>query len=277
MSKRISIVLLICIFFSAYVFGSDNLVLNGGYEDWVDGLPEHFIKVGTVGIVEAVEDDAKSGSFSVKISHAQMGTTYVYQLVDVEPETNYLLTVWLKGENINSSTFGGQVRIYDQGGNKLIYEGQPLVGTFGWREYKMLFNSGSHSAFRFMAPMLTNVRSGAIYADDLSIRPLAIDDLDISIEPQIIPADGETSSVVEISCSNLFSSGLLFRVAGVQMLDTNNDEIEEIQFNNETGKASFKITGTTAGDYPIEFSSDGGTTWFPLNGFPQVKIVSTRN
>lgn len=99
--KAIMCVLTIFIFFlSSLAFSSeiraDNLLLNSSFEDATNGMPNSWAKnVSTATL--STSSTAKTGTASASINktNSTTGTIYLYQDVDIEPNSYYSLAGWV--------------------------------------------------------------------------------------------------------------------------------------------------------------------------------------
>ena len=152
-----------------------NLVQNGGFEiagqmpddyalDWdAEGEPEAHLSRD--------EQYAHSGTSSVRIYSSIAGDAWFEQELTVEPETQYMLTGWIKTENVDSGT-GATL--------SLIGTWSQSAGRFGttdWTRVVLGFNSGTMTKIKIGARLGESwYRSkGTAWFDDIRLTPIRPD------------------------------------------------------------------------------------------------------
>lgn len=129
-AKRTALLLLLAV---AYSQSSYSQIANPGFEEgwagWIDGDPS--------GSGTALSNDASSGEQSIKLSEE---SSYVAQVVEVLPNTNYLASVWIRG----TGNLGVKV------GDELLFEQKTERGR-GWGALNLGFNSGDFSQVTIFA------------------------------------------------------------------------------------------------------------------------------
>ena len=117
-------------------------------------------------------DVSHSGSSSAMIINWTTNDAQFSQNVTVEPNTNYLLTGWIKTESVSNGT-GANLCI---GGTWTHTEG--LSGTHDWTFVRLSFNSGSNTQINIATRLgyWGSLSVGMAWFDDLRLTPLRSDD-----------------------------------------------------------------------------------------------------
>lgn len=123
------------------------------------------------GLLTWDDTQAHSGSKSVKIEATTPNDARWIQTVNVQPNTLYELSGWIKTENVGHSP-----QEVDAGANISLlgeYIRTPaLIGTHDWTWVSQVFNSGSHTQL-VIAPRLgfwSGTTTGIAWFDDLQLR-----------------------------------------------------------------------------------------------------------
>ena len=117
------------------------------------------------------ESNAHSGAASVKITAPTISDARFLQEVTVEPETPYVLSGWIKTENVSEGA-GANLSLF---GTWTHTEG--LVGTNDWTRVSLWFKSGSATRITIGARLgyWTAPSSGTVWFDDLRLTRLTPD------------------------------------------------------------------------------------------------------
>jgi dolichyl-phosphate-mannose-protein mannosyltransferase len=101
-----------------------------------------------------------------------MNDAWFSQNVNVEPNTTYLLTGWIKTQNV---AYGAGAN-FCLAGTWTHTEG--VFGTRDWTFVRLLFNSGSDTQINIGARLgyWDNLSAGTAWFDDLRLTPLRTDD-----------------------------------------------------------------------------------------------------
>jgi len=122
------------------------LIVNPSFEELKDGKPLGWraVTYQPEAVLE-VDNLARSGQKSVKISSANGADTSWSTIVKVKPYSRYRLTGWIKTRDIKSA--GGQgvlLNIHQQPG----MVSRALTGTNDWTRIELVFDSGLNDAFQ---------------------------------------------------------------------------------------------------------------------------------
>ena len=126
-----------------------NELVNGGFEDgntsptgwWTYAYDPESIRY------DWGDGEAKAGLKSVKISSTIPNDGRWQQTVDVEPNSDYRLSGWIKTENVAHTT-----ESEDVGANLSIASTRThtpaLIGTHDWTYVSVIFNRAEHTGYR---------------------------------------------------------------------------------------------------------------------------------
>ena len=117
-------------------------------------------------------DVSRSGSSSIRITASTVNDAWFSQNVTIEPNTPYLLTGWIKTQNVASGA-----------GANLCLAGtwthtQGVSATKDWTFVRLFFNSGSDTQINIGARLgyWSNVSTGTAWFDDLRLTPVRPDE-----------------------------------------------------------------------------------------------------
>ena len=161
-----------------------NLVFNGGFEqvddrgllegwgNWLKELPEP-------NCITVDDTVARSGKRSLKIIHKKP-TSYsmMTRRVEFESHKHYIITAWIKGENIKPGDGAMLARLYigKEGGNAFKCS-RTFSGTFDWRLIEIgPFDVGDRTWVN-MIPYLHH-STGTVWYDNITMRLVTQADLD---------------------------------------------------------------------------------------------------
>lgn len=155
-------------------FSTGNLLLNGGFENG-DYLPTNWLPDSWASGAEFIWDNTQSyqGNRSIKISLATPNDARWVQGVTVQPNTDYRLSGWIKTENVAHTS-----ETIDAGANLSVYgtwtHTSGLIGTNGWTNTSMTFNSGSSSQIVIAARLgyWSGTTTGTAWFDELRLEPV---------------------------------------------------------------------------------------------------------
>ena len=153
-----------------------NLLNNPGFElpvDTPDAAPLNWTtsQVYPVSNFARDHDVSHSSSSSIRIITSTMNDAWFSQNVNVEPNTTYLLTGWIKTQSV----------AYGVGANLCAGTSTHTEGVFGTRDWtfvRLWFNSGSDTQISIGARLgyWGNISAGTAWFDDLRLTPLRPDD-----------------------------------------------------------------------------------------------------
>jgi hypothetical protein len=115
-----------------------------------------------------------SGNQSARIT-SEGKTLWLTQEVTLKPNTDYLLTVWVKGDKIESDKEGAMAMVWQgTGWDKCLASFGPLKGTFDWTNKDAMgrdsitFRTGNET--KYMIKLTLYNSKGTVWFDDIAIR-----------------------------------------------------------------------------------------------------------
>lgn len=182
------VVLLLAILFPWGVVAQEEqapeLVFNGGFERVdANGMPEGWgnwlKKLPEPNCITVDDTVAHSGKRSLKINHKK-ATSYsmMTRRVEFEPQKDYIITAWIKGEDIKPGDGSMLARLYigKEGGN--TFNGsKAFSGTFDWRFIEIGPFEVGNRTWVDLIPYLHRA-TGTVWFDDLGMRLMTQTDLD---------------------------------------------------------------------------------------------------
>lgn len=152
------------------------MVKNAGFELPLDspGLsPIDWTTGQWMPVVHFSRDDrtVHSGAWSVSITASTNNDGWFSQQVTVEPETQYMLTGWIKTKNVSAGA-GANLSLV---GTWTHTEG--LLGTNDWTQVSLWFNSGSNTQITIGARLgyWNGTSMGTAWFDDIRLTPVVPD------------------------------------------------------------------------------------------------------
>jgi hypothetical protein len=118
-------------------------------------------------------DVVHEGSHSIKIAADRPNDAAWIQTISLQPETNYLLSGWVKTENVLHTS-----ESVDAGANLSLYgtweRTTAKTGTTDWTEVRMTFNSGSTGTVTIAARLgfSSGTTTGTAWYDDLRVTEI---------------------------------------------------------------------------------------------------------
>lgn len=177
--KRFALPALMIALFAANLRGEENnIVMNGDFSvfrkstgavgGWRKAWPQNQ---GTAG---ADKETFKSSPSSFKMSNesADQDTLQV-QYIKLKPKTEYVLSFWMKGENIKGKTPRDGARYFLLHKGKTFRDGscrglwKPATGSFDWTKVELSFNSEDKTVLALLLGL--RKASGTVWYDDLQI------------------------------------------------------------------------------------------------------------
>ena len=177
-----------------------DLVTNGGFELPVDVPTAEPLNWDTGQWMPYSQfsrdyDNAHSGGSSLRIKSPTANDAWLWQPVAVEPETPYVLTGWIKTENVSAGV-GANLSIV---GTWTHTEG--FTGTNDWTRVSLWFNSGANTQITIGARLgyWSSLCSGTAWFDDLRLRPIKLDGTHPSWKILVLIYDKTDAVVTDIT------------------------------------------------------------------------------
>ena len=153
------------------------MIKNGGFElplsPAYNPYPLNWNTGQSMPVVHFSRDDrnVRSGSWSVSIQAATINDAWFFQEMTVEPEKQYMLTGWIKTQNV-SNGIGANLSLI---GTWTHTKG--LLGTNDWTRVSLPFASGSSTTITIGARLgyWNGLSTGTAWFDDLRITPIIPD------------------------------------------------------------------------------------------------------
>lgn len=144
-----------------------SVLVNGGFEDGSNGWELNSSSATIV-------DDARTGNGALQLSNVSMWGSAAVQTITVEPNTNYVVNVWVKRE-AGTKPFNLFLMNGETNANLTIVEGQIWFNTADsdWTERTIIVNTGD-------ATSMTLKWSAEVANDGIML----IDDMQVYIEGQ---------------------------------------------------------------------------------------------
>jgi len=158
-----------------FVPESGNLFRNGGFEEYRGNNFTGYRFHDQPGVVSFVDTNVfHSGKTSIRLENFtanQYGHGRIMQEIKVKPWRLYLVSLWVKTENLKpSDAFNLQVLVE---GRSLSPRQFKLPPTSDWRKISMVFNSMDYETVRVYAGMWGG-RGGKLWLDDWEVKELGI-------------------------------------------------------------------------------------------------------
>ncbi len=226
---------------------SPNLVFNGSFERVNErGLPEGWSnwlkKLPEPNCITVDDSVAHSGERSLKISHRKP-TSYsmMTRRVEFEPHRHYVITGWIKGENIKPGDGAMLARLYiGKEGGSTFKCSRTFSGAFDWRFIEIgPFDVGDRT-WVSMIPYLHH-STGTVWYDDITMRLVTQADLDRRAQKRA-------------------RDRLLNDLARVYLVAQESDDAEVLA-QEKTLRERVQKTD----DLPTSFKTRNGPPYFPLH------------
>ena len=173
---------MVCSLAAPPAFGSgQNELTNGSFEDSSGdpNTPAGWLRQAYVPGAALTWDSttAHDGLLSVRISNPTPNDTAWTQTVTLQPDRNYLLSGWIKTDNVAHTTQG-----VDAGANLCVWgtwqRSAPITGTNDWTYVRLVFNSGPTGTVTIGARVgyWAGVTSGTAWFDDLRVTEILASD-----------------------------------------------------------------------------------------------------
>ncbi|HKS97064.1 MAG TPA: hypothetical protein VJV74_13150, partial [Terriglobia bacterium] len=158
----------------------DNLVFNGSFEATPlnAGFDWHFAEVPFLSL-DFSAPQAYRGARCLRLEFASRNDLFqpVYEFVPVTPGQPYVLTGYVRSDNITSDT-GPELRVFDPAHpENLDASTETTVGTTPWHPVSVNFRPGPDTRFVMLAVRRSRSRtfpteiSGSFWVDAISIKP----------------------------------------------------------------------------------------------------------
>ena len=155
------------------VFVGD-LLMNGSFENGIDTPSDWMWNAWQQSAIPTWDDsNASSGDKSARIDSTTPNDARWIQSVEVEPDTLYFLSGWIKTENV-----GHTEESVDAGANLCLYDtwtrSEGVFGTNDWTKKSVLFNSGGQSEVVVGARLgyWSGTTTGTAWFDDIKLEPI---------------------------------------------------------------------------------------------------------
>lgn len=158
-----------------FVPESGVLFRNGGFEEYRGNNFTGYRFHDQPGVVSFVDTNVyHSGKASLRMENFtanQWGLGRIMQEIKVKPWRLYLVTLWIKTENLRpANAFNLQVLVENRSLSPRQFN---LPSTGDWRKISMVFNSMDYDTVRVYAGMWGG-RGGKLWLDDWEVRELGV-------------------------------------------------------------------------------------------------------
>lgn len=151
----------------------DNLIANGDFETWADGLPTNWKSASTASSASLSQsEDAHGGKFSVKVAGADQNKRLAYKELNLKAGT-YYVSYYAKSGGECTSNYGRQCR----SGYVPVTNGS--VGSYTYGDYVSLTESDwtkAEFSFKLTAAqtvclvVMAPANCGDLYVDDFELK-----------------------------------------------------------------------------------------------------------
>jgi len=158
--------------FRQYERGSENLVINGSFEQEIlnGGFGWRIVPRGTK--IDFDDETANDGTRSARIFYdvpvLDAGLT---QLIPVDPNTSYTASAWVKSEQLETAN-GPRLAIFEAYTGANLGTSEPTSDTTGWKMVQVQFATPSHTSLvslRFVRDRQDTVIRGQMWIDDVRL------------------------------------------------------------------------------------------------------------
>jgi len=202
--------LMVCSLAAPPAFGSgQNELTNGSFEDSSGdpNTPAGWLRQAYVPGATLTWDSitAHDGLLSVRISNPTPNDTAWTQTVTLQPDRNYLLSGWIKTDNVAHTTQG-----VDAGANLCVWgtwqRSAPITGTNDWTYVRLVFNSGPTGTVTIGARVgyWAGVTSGTAWFDDLRVTEILASDPHPRWKILVLIYDGTDLTYTDVSGTHHF-------------------------------------------------------------------------
>jgi uncharacterized protein len=174
---------------SGFKITGPNLIPNPSFEEAdAAGNPAgwRYVAHSGSGTHEWVDNRAKDGSKSLKLTGIPAGDISWQTSVKVKPNTQYRLAGWIRTENVKGA-MGALFNVHELGRDTVM---EALNGHKDWTRVELDFQSGSHSSFRIHCLLGGwGQSSGTAWYDHVSLH-------------ELVPAESTATGVVKLEPGN---------------------------------------------------------------------------
>jgi len=152
---------------------TEGRVQNPGFENATDGIVAQWVLLGAKQEDSPITLDSNnkhSGTYAVKISHRDSSSySTIAQKIQVEPDTEYTVSFWVKGSDIIPGKGGMGARLLiGKTDGRGIKPSDACTGNFPWKKGSMTFNSGSEKVVTLL--LYLHLSTGDVWYDDVEIK-----------------------------------------------------------------------------------------------------------
>lgn len=173
--SRFKLIILVCmqLFFISSVCLANNLI-NGNFEQGISGSVAHWQVVAWTmenSIYTWEQSGGINNSRCISIDSRTLNDASWIQTIQLEPNTDYLVKGYIKGENIiveSHAWIGANFNIYD---SFLSSDKLTSSGTFDWTEFKLPFKTDAYGSATIACRLgqKASVVTGKAYFDNISV------------------------------------------------------------------------------------------------------------
>jgi hypothetical protein len=174
MIKKYSIVFLILLFTAHCYTKEKNIIKNGSFEIERAGYIAHWATEAFLNIDEAVrffitDRDAFEGEKSYGIANIQPNDSYITQWVEVEPDSLYRLSGWIKVGRVSGAEIGANISVLGIRGSS-----KSLLNTNGQWEYVEIYGKTGEDQYELQVAarlgFFGNEVKGIAYFDSIILE-----------------------------------------------------------------------------------------------------------
>jgi len=145
--------------------GFEQEILNGGFDWRINQLPNVSIELAAAG-------DSYEGehSLAVTFNTSNTDTAGILQLIPVEPDSTYSLSMFYKAEELEGA-HGISAAVSDAFSRKPLVSSGEILGSTPWQEISQTFSTGSSTtlvSLELKRPAGTLIR-GKLFIDDVRV------------------------------------------------------------------------------------------------------------
>jgi len=172
MVARFALMMLALLTVAVCMADDANLLKNPGFEEvndqgWADGWDIWPAKLPEAGAVSIDSEVAHEGGRSLRLRHNRATSyTRAQQTIAVEPNTRYLLTAWVKAENVELGDGSQGARLYVEKSTGDTAS-RKQYGTFDWKRIRLgPVESGNTTKFSVLCYL--HMATGTVWWDDIT-------------------------------------------------------------------------------------------------------------